>query len=199
MAQPFAIGVKGGVRPTSDFEGGSASESKRYLIGLMLELGLPRNFAVEGNALYSRIGYNNTGTDIIGDLNIERARSNSWEFPLVLKYRFHAPHVRPYLLGGYAVRFANGSTTETGTFLTSGYSLPVIRVPYRYSYSTHWGLDHGPVVGAGLEWGEGRVRIAPEVRYVRWKDPLYSFEGSRGYYGMATQNEVQVLVGVNFH
>jgi hypothetical protein len=66
------------------------------------------------------------------------------------------------------------------------------------SYPADYGADHGLVAGGGVEIGGGHFRVAPEVRYIRWKDPLYSYYGSRGYYLQVPRNEVQILVGLTW-
>jgi hypothetical protein len=66
------------------------------------------------------------------------------------------------------------------------------------NYPADYGFDHGLVAGGGVEFGGRHVRIAPEVRYIRWKNPLFSESGSRGYYIQAPQNEVQLLVGITW-
>ena len=61
------------------------------------------------------------------------------------------------------------------------------------SYSADYGFDHGLAAGAGVEFGGGHLRIAPEIRYIRWKNPAFSEYGSRGYYILGPQDEVQML------
>src|SRR5215467_10830150 len=84
-AQPFTIGVKGGVPLTDDRSGASASESKLYTVGPAVSVGLPRGFRLEFDALYRRVGYRTHELDIVGDLINTRAHGNSWEFPLILR------------------------------------------------------------------------------------------------------------------
>ena len=56
LGQPLSIGVTGGGRATDDVIGATA-ESRRYVVGPMVELGLPWSFGVESDALYHRSGY----------------------------------------------------------------------------------------------------------------------------------------------
>jgi len=56
--QSLSIGVIGGVRGTDDLTGpGATSASKRYAVGPALDIGLPRGFGLEADALYRREGY----------------------------------------------------------------------------------------------------------------------------------------------
>ena len=54
---------------------------------------------------------------------------------------------------------------------------------------------HGPVAGAGLELGRGRIKITPEVRLVRWIDRNF---GVRDSSIRSNLTEVQLLAGVRF-
>jgi hypothetical protein len=93
FGQRLALGVKGGIRASDDLLYGSAtSESKRYVVGPMVEILLPHRLGVEVDALYRRFGYRSAAGSPFGSF-AERNRGNSWEFPMLLKYRFAG---RPY-------------------------------------------------------------------------------------------------------
>lgn len=194
-AQHLAIGVVAGDRVTSQLDGDGTSESKPYLVGPEIELLLPRGFGVEFDALYSRFGYSGSSTDILGGSYVSRTRSNQWQFPLLLKYRLRIPLVHPYALVGWVP----GHTSKS-TVVTTGVQVDIAgnRTPVNTSYPVDYGTDHGLAAGGGVEIGGGHFRVAPEVRYIRWKDPLYSYYGSRGYYLQVPRNEVQILVGVTW-
>jgi hypothetical protein len=194
-AQPVTVGVKAGFRTTNDLEGAGTSESKYYMFGPMVEVRLPYGFAFEADALYRRFGYSSTTYGLLGDTFTDRERANSWEFPLLLKYRLSHRGVRPFVSAGYAPRHIGGGSTASG--FTVAYPSGS-RVPYSYSSNTRYDTDHGLVAGFGVAWKFGRLHISPEARYVRWKHPPYSYEGSRGYYLLVPQNEVQVLLGMGF-
>src|SRR5215472_8028168 len=92
-AQLFTFGVKGGVWTTGDignptsFAGGILHlESKRYIIGPMVELRLPLRLSVEFDALYRRLGFTQD-VDFCCGFSVSRERDNSWEFPITVKYR----------------------------------------------------------------------------------------------------------------
>jgi hypothetical protein len=98
-AQSIAVGVIGGGRLTDDVSlfpspeanvaGAEAAfklESRFYDVGPMIEIGITHGFAVEFDALYHRQGffsafYHDTA------YYTSRERDNSWEFPLLLKYK----------------------------------------------------------------------------------------------------------------
>src|SRR5579863_6535197 len=113
-SQTFMVGLKAGVPFSSYFEtgltgslhGGAqySSATRRYTLGAAAELRLTRAFGFEVDALYHRLGYaglihffdsangnySNSSIHVTG---------NSWDFPLLLKYRF-GRLVRPYVAGG---------------------------------------------------------------------------------------------------
>ena len=100
-AQLLTIGVKGGVRLTGDPEIYDRSNSKPYLVGSMVEVRLPYRFAFEADALYSRLG-NTAYIPLIANESFIRTIANSWEFPLLVKYRLPVPHAHPYASAGVA-------------------------------------------------------------------------------------------------
>src|SRR5205085_6478436 len=105
LAQPIGIGIKAGVPLTSQFSdvANFNSDTKRYIVGPMIELRLPAGFAIEGDALY-------TNTDFSGPLQAASSivtsvvNTNSWEFPVLLKKKFGANTpgvaIRPYIEAG---------------------------------------------------------------------------------------------------
>ena len=156
-AQTLSIGVVGGASVTQDFHNyyqpvpgfpdilsGSVSKPERYIVGGMLEFRLPRNWLVELDALYHPLRF---AGEVIYPDGTRTSGSPSpvvtFEFPVLAKYRFQGGSWRPFLEGGASFRTAGNLNG---------------RNPSRY----------GAVVGAGVETRVGRLRIAPEVRYVRW-------------------------------
>src|ERR1017187_1886335 len=111
LPQPLTIGVEGGVRLTGDpqiydpiFD---RSNSKPYLVGPMIEVRLPFHFAFEADALYSRLG-NTTYIPLIANESDIRTIGNSWEFPMLVKYRLPVPRVQSYASVGLAPRRVGG-------------------------------------------------------------------------------------------
>jgi hypothetical protein len=193
FAQSVSIGAVGGNRLTDDIRsaqinesipdqfsaaGGTTSESKRYVVGPAVELGLPFSLALEFDALYRREGYR-TRFDVsispllnrigpFGGIRFDRERANSWEFPLLLKYKMRLPVIKPYVEAGYAHRIINGSIDD---FL-------LIAPPpgfgpgrsFSGSSNTNWRGSHGAIVGLGVQLAFGRLIVSPEARYTRWNN-----------------------------
>jgi len=180
---------------TSDIGGTGASESKPYLVGPMAEVRLPWHFAFEADALYSRFGFSSTTSDFLSEIATQRGRANSWQFPLLAKYRLRIFRVRPYALLGYVPRHGSGKIDYAGRSSTTLSSSGPF-VPYAFSDALEIS-DHAWVAGGGVQLRAGPFRITPEVRYLRWNDSPYSFN-SHGYYLVVPQNEMQVLLGIGW-
>lgn len=167
-AQTFSFGVKGGGIFTNPAE--RVDESRKYLVGPSVEMGLANRFGIEVNALYGRFGTTASGGAI---------RGNSWEFPVLGKYYFsdRGTVVRPFASAGFAFRniwFDNG---REGSRLFQN----------RRVDSTDPAT--GAVFGGGAGFRVWRLKLAPEVRYTRWG----------GYnYPSTNPNQVQALLGINF-
>jgi hypothetical protein len=193
FGQSVSIGAVGGIRLTEDIRSGqidesipnrisaagaTTSESKRYVVGPAIELGLPLDLALEFDALYRHEGYRSRFDVSIsplfnpigpfGGIQFDRERANSWEFPLLLKYKMRLPMIKPYVEAGYAHRIINGSIDDY---------LLLFRAPpefggasFREYSSTNWRGSHGVVGGLGVQFAFGRWVFSPEARYTRWNN-----------------------------
>jgi len=152
-AQHFSLGVIGGVALTDAVQGQTltsvdvitqyASNSRDYLLGPMAELSLPFGLAVEFDAMYRPMNYTLT-TTVIPQTSSSVSVNNqvgSWEFPLLLKYKFAFPVIHPFVEAGPSFR-ATGSGASPS--------------------------NHGITIGGGLEAHLLRIKIAPQLRFTRW-------------------------------
>jgi hypothetical protein len=193
-AQQFSLGVKGGVPATGDLDSYFAtSESRRYVVGPMVTVGLSFGLRLEFDALYRRVGYRSADSDIIGDSSTWRERGNSWEFPILVRRTFwHGV----YAGVGYAPRLINGSGHSSGIFVTS--LSPPARVFRESDIPGAWETTHGVVGAAGIEKRIGPLHIAPEVRYTFWTSPAVNEFGSHGFSILSSQHQVDLLLGIRF-
>jgi opacity protein-like surface antigen len=179
FAQPFSAGVKVGL-PLTDFvntvNGTVSSKTNRYLVGPTVELHLPAGFGVELDALYRRFDYSNpVGSTVNGVITFANTTSSAWEFPLLLKYRFPAKVVRPYVDAGVAWdKVSNLANTLSGNSTKS--------------------TTMGAVVGAGLDVHVLIVHILPELRYTRWTDQHFNITNVLH----SNQNQAEFMVGITF-
>jgi hypothetical protein len=78
----------------------------------------------------------------------------------------------------YAARHIGGS------YRTVGYSVDIAtgaKTPYTSGSEWKPDVTHGIVTGGGVEFGRGRLRIAPELRYTRWNNDPIDLFGNHGY------------------
>jgi len=159
--QPFSIGIVGGEGLTQDFQnydlppnGGSPpgstvsilgiSTPQRWIAGGTVEARLPLHLSVEVAALYHVLRFkegNQSGQNppFFGTVQ----HSVTWEFPVLLKYRFQLPLVKPFIDAG-----------------------PAFRYSYALSYTNP--SNHGVAAGLGVEVHLWKLKIAPQFRYLRW-------------------------------
>ncbi len=182
--QSFSFGIKAGVPVTGlgDIDGRSI-DTPRWTAGATVELALPANLSVGVDALYRRFSY--SFDDSFG-LHAD-AKIGHLEFPVFAKYRFKSivlPYVaRPFVEAGFAFDRAHTSGTDTG------FGGPVCcSIVTTAINSSQWGA--GFLVGGGIEIKAAFLKIAPQVRYTRWRKGLF--------YDFQERNQVAVLVGVRF-
>src|SRR5687767_2638818 len=115
LAQPIGLGIKGGMPLGDLFEArtnGFDTDTKRYIVGPMMELRLPAGLAIEVDALYSRANFSSV-LGAAGSLITAPFNTNSWEFPILLKKKFGgadavAASARPYVGAGASFRRLSG-------------------------------------------------------------------------------------------
>lgn len=197
-AGPIDIGVKGGValndlRDTVDAVQGNPlsffSGNRRIAVGPTFELNLPGEFSIEVDVLWRRY---QAGADSPATRNllpfVTRATGNSFEFPVLLKYKFSEGLVRPYLVGGGAFRRLTGLSQVT-QFVTGP--------PSGYDFEEADKNTTGFVVGGGVQLSAlGIIKFSPEIRFTRYG--VNSF--SQGLAGLRqiNRNQAEVLLGITF-
>jgi hypothetical protein len=198
-AQTLDLGVKGGVPLSDAFETGgefhidfgeaAVSATRRYTVGPMLKLSLPHGLGLEFDALYKRIGFDDTLKSIGVQFAYTRAKANSWEFPILGTYRFlRRLPVNPYVAAGPSFRTAQlASVTGYGTF--GGQPLPNFKATDNGIFENR--SNRGVVVGVGAALHAGPLRLSPEVRYTRWAE-----DTQPDPYLHSNQNQVEVLLGI---
>jgi len=214
FAQSFRFGVEGGVPLTSAFDTGTASivfpvagpiggwvlqsltyssSTKRYTVGATAELSLPFHLAIKADLLYKRLGFNYisvgtlTGT-ALSATETGGATANSWEIPLMAKYRVSKlGPLQPYVEGGVAFRDLQG-VNQTSAATPIPELIPPGALRQRFT--------KGVTAGAGLEF---RHLLLPgvfgEIRYTRWTADAFS--SPLGGLNSAP-NQADLLVGVTF-
>ena len=185
FAQSLRFGVKGGVPMTQYFEAGPtggrnfrgeySSATRRYTVGPSIEWRIKYGFGFELDALYKRMGYVSTVTYGPAPTGVIRrevidVKGNSWEFPLMMKYRLGQP-IAVYGAAGFVLRHIG---PVRGRGVSTVVATPISMTPVSTPIETTGPSDlrkrtwPGLTVAYGLEFGIGRLRLLPEVRYTRW-------------------------------
>jgi hypothetical protein len=193
-SQPFSAGVKVGV-PLTDFistvQGVSSSVPNRFIAGVTGELRLPFGLGVEVDALYRRVHYQDRIGSVLGTVTTDRTTANSWEFPILAKYRFPTKIARPYVDAGVAFDTLSGLTdTVTQTIQVTPPSTHTTSTPASLQNNSTKGF----VIGAGVEIHAIVIRLSPEIRYTRWGSPHFNLAGVLS----SNQNQAEFLLGITF-
>jgi hypothetical protein len=146
FGQPLSFGVIGGASLTQDFRNSlfAYSTSKRWIAGAVVEVRLPSHFSAEVDGLYHELGFTAATVEPNGTRYILFPASVvTWEVPALAKYRFSRPAVKPFIEAGPSFR---ASANLNGASPSS----------------------YGLTLGAGVEMHLWRLKIAPQVRYLRW-------------------------------
>src|SRR5207302_7798961 len=115
--QGIHFGVKAGVPLTDYFETGVTgglhgaafytSATRRYTVGATVEWRATRHFGLAADAMFHRLGYktlvNQFNNGAFADSSIE-VKGDSWDIPLVAKYRF-GRRLHPFAEAGGVLRY----------------------------------------------------------------------------------------------
>jgi hypothetical protein len=208
------LGIKGGVPLTNPFNSASpfgslttnlpgtifTSSNNRYTMGPTVELHLPAGLGIEMEALYRHFSYSlvgSVGKDyccLVFLLVTSRTTGGSWEFPLLLKYRFATRITKPYLVAGLAIDTLSGLTTTTVSTIVPFQQTTTLTTsnPGELKDTTTTGF----VSGVGTDLHAIGVHITPEIRYTRWGAAHFATL-DRGR--LSNPNQLEFLVGITFN
>jgi opacity protein-like surface antigen len=193
FSQPFGAGLKVGV-PFTDFVDkatsgslGDLSHPKRVIFGVSGELRLPFHLAIEVDALYRRMSYDAVVTTG-GNTILLTSTANTWEFPILAKYRFGGEAVRPFVGAGVAFNSLRGLTQSVRSAVTGATLTPITSNPTETT-------TKGFVTGFGVDLKALFLHVQPEIRFTRW--------GAKRFFDpsgilSSNQNQVEFLVGLSF-
>jgi opacity protein-like surface antigen len=193
----FSWGVKAGIPITDAFEtarGNSAayvSNTQRYTIGPTVEFHISR-FSIEADALYNRLGFDNTFAGPAGSTTFEGTRADSWVFPVLGKFEILPGPIRPFVDAGASFRHISGVSQVRSALSAGTFGLVTIDNPAEFNKRT----DIAFTFGGGIAFKAGPVRISPEFRYNRWggenfRDPINALL-------QTSRNEGVFLLGLTF-
>ena len=137
---------------------------------------------MEFDALYRHLSYTGSG-NLVDLFTSSSTTANNWEFPLLLKYRFHFPVVRPYVDAGVAWDTLTGIKQTVNEVTNSELS------------DLKKNTTMGFVVGAGVDIHAIFLHISPEIRFTRWNSAQISDSAGLLH---SNQNQGEFLVGITF-
>jgi len=180
-AQPVSFGIKVGA-PLNKFvtttyaDAFGDAQTKRYTIGPVIDIDLPKGLGIEVGAMYKRIDQQSTSYTVLGPpttfcdgddcINVPNLQPHpistvgrSWEFPVVGQYHFpflRSKQMRPYVEGGFSYNHLSN-----------------IYGPYRIDYSVQTEqtptinslIRKGVVFGVGAEIKLKMIHVTPGLRY----------------------------------
>ena len=185
LGQGFSFGLKGGVPLTDALHvldrSRYLSDKAPYVIGPAAELRLFAGLSAEVDLLYRRVEY--TSTTQATPQEVSRTSGQTWELPMLAKYRVPGELLRPFVSAGLSYRRLARFEQRLST---GGTSEP----PELTKRSTS-----GATVGGGLEVSLPLIRVSAEMRYTRWGSS--SFRSTLS--GLASQlNQADLLLGILF-
>lgn len=151
------------------------ADFNRPLVGAFAEIGVAEHLSLQATVLFRSLASKWDQVYTKHDINVvvETKTQDIWEIPVLVKYRFGNPQVRPFIGAGPAFRFRK-NRPRPGT----------LRSPF-----------HGAVAAVGLDlrWGRRWV-ITPQANYTRWaKRKTPEIPPS-----IRNANQVQFLIGFSF-
>lgn len=146
------------------------------MIGPTVEVRLPFGLSVEADAIYRHFEFSQFESmrvypppnEIEQVYTTTRTFVKDWEFPLLAKYRFHAPAVRPYVDAGPSWDLVGGKSTGMKTITPIVPFGPQTTSSFTSGVAAQHNLAGGFALGGGVEFRLGFFRIAPELRCTHW-------------------------------
>jgi hypothetical protein len=172
----LSFGALVGMGAGDDFRPASSAfylehpESNSLTAGASVEAGLAGRLSLEVDGMYRPLHATDVPVPGYTERRNVRFATLTWEFPVLLKYRFSTPKGRPFIELGPSFR-AIGNVEITPP--------------------SHYGITGG----TGMEFAIGRLKVSPAFRFSRWAPDGPSRYPNAAH---AFQNEAQLLLGISF-
>ncbi len=186
LGQSFHLGVKAGIPITEFFQTGFSpsrytgfgiqysAATRRYTVGMWAEWRGAHGIGFEADALFKRMGYIHDEISLSPyggiDTTFFDVKGSSWDFPILMKYRFGRSR-RPFASGG-------GIFRHIGPVRARGVSNEIVLMTTVHTVTSPIDTKQPPeledrnfsglTIGGGFEFGRGWLRFLPELRYTHW-------------------------------
>jgi len=188
-AQGVSFGLSVGVplNHLATADSSATATTCRYTFGPTLQVGLSHGFGFEAELLYKRLGFGLESNPAV--LAVHRL-----ELPLLLRYVFRGSAFHPFLDAGVSfnrVIAVSGSNACAETVAREGvYCIgdkTVVALRHRHT--------RGFILGAGVDFARGSLRLSPELRVSRWVDRNF---GTRDSLHRSNLTQIELLLGLKF-
>lgn len=199
--RPISVGVIGGVGLNDPFDSRNVDiltpsnirysfSNHRYIVGPMVQMNLPLHLGLEVDALYRRYSYTSDAAPFNSVISTKTS-SNTWEFPILLKYRVFKGPLSPFLVAGPNFRYVSeGERTSSGLSANPPSSSDLVPRELQNRFAP------GFSVGGGVSLGAKALKIEPQFRYTRWG--WENFASNPTGFFKSNQNQVDFLLNVRF-
>jgi outer membrane protein W len=167
-------------------------ESKPYTLGPAVALRLHPRISVEVDALYKRIGYSRYGS-YISQYERVKTRADSWEVPVIARYRLLSSRIRPYLAGGFSYHHISSAQSITQALVSGTWFVSPLDRVFELQRTSNWGAT----VAIGAETKLWKAHLLPEIRYTRWSSDIFRDPASPNRETVGTnRDQVEFLLGI---
>ena len=214
FAQHISIGIKTGV-PLTNLLGNNSgdapflsefpTQTKRYTVGPVVDIGLLLGFGVELGAMYKRFDQQSLAVTTTGYVIIDEETSypitqtagisavgHSWEFPVAVQYHFFKSAIRPYVEGGVSLnRLSNVYTVQQTPYPRQP------QLPFTIEHTRSSLTRVGPLFGMGVDIKLHRIHVTPGLRYMHY-NKLSALTACSSGPGCGGSKAVDFLAGFTF-
>jgi hypothetical protein len=183
----FGLSLGAPMNHLATAESSMEATAGRFTFGPALRVGISRRFGLEAELLYKRLEFGFVSNPNL--LTVHRL-----ELPLMFRYILHGSAPHPFVHAGISLNrviAVGGSDACSEGVAGEGFycigGKPAALLRHRHT--------HGFVLGGGVDFGLGVLRLAPELRITRWVDRNFGTQDS-----MLRSNltQVELLVGLKF-
>jgi hypothetical protein len=184
---PISLGVRAGV-PFRDLVEGQAFQGSYYdvhrtpfIFGPTVIVNLPAGFGIQADAIFRRYRFRAAPA---GSVNLT-LEDDTWiaDIPVMLRWQWNRWPVSPFVNGGVAFR----NFSDIGRAVSNS---------AQGNFGVVDNFTTGYVVGAGVRFKLGVLKLAPEIRYSRFD--ANNFSGNANAIFRTVKDQADFLVGFYF-